>query len=1021
MDNNFLHDRLIKLMNPGNGVNTEEYRELKHRLDSSSILYSLNENIPDDSMFTYVSDAVSNVDFDGNTDRFMYDLERTKEQFDLNFREKRVIHSKHRKSVFFIADAVPGNMMKIAELYSMSSDLKQWQTVDVNVISGSIENGMKIYLRNEYTFSIFEVNPDNYMLINEVIGYCVPFSIVKIGELPISEFRTLEEVYAYLALIEQQQKQREEVEKVAEEQLKRTYKGITFNSISEMENIIGIENDTKEFCSNLENISHTNLWEKRESISRLTAVIFGQYTDIILGAMEQKEQLEKAEYENQINQADIDGIMSIQTRINGEHYTNSTMIYLQDMINRQRFACEKKILDTDMENYKNISREELKSLLEKIYAYNFNPSLTAQYADMINNQNDYLENKELESLCSLNDEKDIPGLIELRTFITNGQFKEQIFIPFINQIDSRIEFLHIRNMELICVNINEANRNDLEKIRRDIDAEECRLEVKNRFYEMIFNQTEVLDYNDLQVLTQNLEEKNLEELEELYNKLLTGNFNPKFIKRFLYNVRLQLEKEQQATTLRKIENIYTISCRDVEQLGQELSECGYSYRVSAVASKMIKDRLFELHIQDLTAMCNNFDGLNDEETSQMIAMAYEKNVSEECRQIYLQRLFARQKNIGLIRVSSIACYLNQVMTKYGIVIPDIKIAAFSQDYNSDRIKTMYNITDPYEIPVFYIDNNSNFAVTKKACYCSSTNGPTMINLVDIAGFSTYKKLLFEGIAINLINGGIIQVTGTLNKKILPQIIGILNEFVPNVNNEQIIGMYEPIKLHVDNFDLDEYVCKERAYELNGEYIVDNFLNSFMANEVFFGLKQAVKTMRNDKWMNTRTKLRDNMGIFDNSVVVWSYDNTLLKSAKEGVALGNDTFYMKKSGQNLISIPFSEIFNVTFDESNRGFYIETLDNQVILVDLITMPADRMKVFVSLLADYIRGIQLINYLGGSIEINVSYGAEKTDEIQNESEPVTEPAKEEETEWMFCTNCGNKIRKGKNFCSYCGNKLI
>ena len=765
------------------------------------------------------------------------------------------------------------------------------------------------------------------------------------------------------------------------EQMERTYKGIVFRSIEEKDIMIQAEADFAEFCNDLSGKSFWELWSRNEAAKTLPPALAAPYRPILLAAMNAVELEEKRGYEARIENAQMDELDAIVNELNMSHYSAMTINELCAKAQQKKVAIQR--------------------------------------------QMDQAEDEALQDLCKNMDTATIEELQNLKVLVKSGGYQERNYAKYIRNIDAKIEFLHVQNMEAYCTYLDEADRAKTKGIKDVVDAEDCRVEVKQKFYARISKRNEELDFDDLCKLTENLDHKPLDELTEILACLEGDTYNKKFTKAFAVKARKYLEKAQLERVESLTSSVSSCDMAQLEELSNRLSLLEYEKRLTVLAEEKMADRKFELEMLSLIALGNQFDTMDLQTVQACMAESEQMGVSPRSKVLYQERLKAREYAIALEAASAHSQYIKGLMDKYGVDQSHIKVAGVSPDYKV-ALEQFYGNTkynDTQDLPWFIMTGTPYIAMTRKILLYKEGSEIKAFNVGDIHSFAMSKKLLLDALGLNLRNGVSLVFPGAMGKKNLQQLVLALNEFLQNMNNPVVMSAYQPIIQHVEEFDPISFAVGEKKYELSAEKIVTIFLNAYAEKAPMIGLNgSSVKSRRNDNWGSTENKLRASLGVAGEQELIWYFDRSILGLGleKNGFGIGLNGVHMKNSGQNIQSLQIKDIYHVAVSDRGTGLDFQTTKNATIYAEVTAMEYERATIFAGLVEEYVKGIQLVQALSGQedvIEYHVLAIPTVSPVVQAAPQQMAPMSQMGQGTTGACRKCGSPLVPGNKFCAVCG----
>lgn len=747
---------------------------------------------------------------------------------------------------------------------------------------------------------------------------------------------------------------------LTEEQLQRTYKGVIFTNVDEKNRVAAIDEQTAAYCENLTAESYDSLMKKREELSSLPQTIFMSYNVKIMAEIGIKEKNEAEEYKVKLENASLEEIDNIKAEIDAKKYSQPIVSEMYSVFLQCKRAAQNKVMESELNGYETLTRGELKELRNKISEKPFEKDIIDNYINKINVQYDVVEQNELEALCSNLENMEIKELEGALRIIDLGEYQQKYSAKYVTMINSSLEVLHDRNLGEYCKEVeNVFDREKLGEVKRLVDEEACDAKIKVKYYERISKQVEIIDYRDLEALTIDMDSKNESELKSLYQQIEDGNYNKKFVKKFLKDIRVCMEKKQYNNALNTVSGIYDAGREGVADSECKLDALGYRAGVVKVAKNMLEDRKMQLDMEEVIEICNDFDSLSDSEVMALEEQIENKNLMERCKAVYLDKLSQRRFNIALTAAGKAAAYFVQLANKYGISGGDIIIASRADEFINayKSFRSTYLTGNSMDVPAFIMKNTLNLAISYKNCYVYASGKPFVYPNDNIKCFKTVKKLLFENLAIELKDGTTISLGGSINKKVLPAFVGCMNEMLLNINNTGFIDSFATQEYKVVPLNKELYSCTDKKYLLNKEELQQISIGKIWSVQINPELVKAVHCPVNRDWNEYKVKVISNYQMPQTEPLLFVYDKTLLNSAKEGIAISDNNIYIKRSGKSAEIIPIDRIFEI---KCLNKIYIETIDNTQLQMDIIAASEGCMQDLAQCFNEFVKNMQLYNAL-------------------------------------------------------------
>ena len=699
--------------------------------------------------------------------------------------------------------------------------------------------------------------------------------------------------------------QQQQMSQVSEEQLRRTYKGIEFRTEEEKNQIEALEKEAAEYCETLENRTYKELFEKNNQWSNLPNAIFMPYKMKVMSEIGGKEAKEIEAYGLRVANASLEELKSLEEEISQQGYSQPALSQVYSAIFERRRNCQVNIFEDMLIGYASLSRNDLKNLRLRITEKNFEVDITNAYVSKIDMQYDIVEQNELQTMCANLDSMGMKELEGALRIISNGGYQEKFSAQYITAINNRIE---------------------------------------------------VLQYQELEALTAAKNSMSKEELQALYQQLEQGGYNPKFLKKFLVDVRMCIDNRCYNEVSAMTANVANSDKMTVANLEKAIEDTGYSAGILYLPRRKIADRKFEFEMSELIDTCNNFDLLTDAEVDNLVAAVKEKGLSPNSFNIYLDKLSQRKFNIALSEVSKLSALFVQMANKYGVGGGDILVASKSDAFLAAfrGLKAAYPASGEYDVPAFIMNGGVSIAISYKYCYLNNGSKQALLDINSINGFKVTKKLFVESLVVELRDGTTVPVSGSINKQMLPAFVQMMNEFLANVNNKIWLDTIPAPMFNVEPLNKEMYSCAMKNYGLSANDLMVISLGAICNSELTREMAKAMHFVGNKDWEQYQMKVKTSYQLAPNENLIFVYDKTLLNSAKEGFALSYDKVFVKKANQPVSVLGMNDIFAVKCDAAGK-VYIETTGMIPIYLDMSV--SGNCAMFVAgKLDEYVKNMQL-----------------------------------------------------------------
>ncbi|MCC8168764.1 MAG: hypothetical protein LIO37_05455 [Clostridiales bacterium] len=578
-----------------------------------------------------------------------------------------------------------------------------------------------------------------------------------------------------------------------EEQQNRTYKGILFSSVEEMEQVQTADGAASEFCRQASDKSYKELWDKREELGKLPDAIFGGYIVQLMHYMAAAEEREVQEIIQEIGAADLDNLGSIVSRPDIRLYSQGGQQRIYAAANNREKECRIAVLDNLVAGAGDKTLDELEAVKKSITELGYPDVLAAGYVKHIGNLMDEKEKQDLNELCAGVPEAESIDELKLLISTITGRYREAFYSPFVAQIWRRIDYLYDRQLGGICTGVEAADREQLAVISSNVDALECRDLIKNPYRERIGRRTLELDIQDLEEATSDLESRGLQELQSIYDDLSAGHYNADYVEGYKKKVLSWLERAQAAHLDEILSDIDTMSGQEVNEARNRIKELGYADHVINDAMRRLHNRQLEVELRQLIAIRNDFDAMTADDIRQVRLEVNRMDLLKESRDFYEDKLYKREWSIALYNVSPYISFVNQVMSRNPVSVKGCCLPILANGYENEvrRFWGNYNNSDVYDMPVFMLQGDIYIVITLNGVYVKSGNGYLKFRLSEVQGFTTVNKILFESISLTLSNNTSVNLSGFITKKNMPALIEALSAALFCVKNPDSVRQNEP--------------------------------------------------------------------------------------------------------------------------------------------------------------------------------------------------------------------------------------
>ena len=717
----------------------------------------------------------------------------------------------------------------------------------------------------------------------------------------------------------------------------------------------------------------------------------------------------KAEYLNRIEGIRLAEVSDLEREIQSNQYSNTMKSELMLALERRKLALQREDLAERTSGMDTMDRLGLETLLTEILGLGYDRSLTEEYRLSVTAKRDEVEQEELKTLAGDLESKEIEDLQKLRETLAAGNYQQRFVAGYYTAIASKIEALHIRNMDQYCAIVPTETRDNVQIIRNKIDAEDCLPALKIKYYQLIDKRLEELDYQALSELTEGVEDKDLEALQKLYTEIESGSYNVKFVREFLMKVRLVMDRKTLEQVDKLAENIETMSKEEAVVLREKLAGLGYAKRFTDTAYRRIEDRIYVLDLQELMAMGNDYDRMSLEDINNLRLEISRKDVTPRAMGVYTAKLAERERVAGLSLVSQHAAYAMQGMNQMGLAEAGLVIPLYSAQYDAlleDHFNHM-GMRNFYDIPFLFLADCPGFALSRTQVFYKTAEGFGSAPITELRQMATEKKMFSEILVLTLSNGMEIRNVGSVSKKSSGDLMNYLAILVNNVGNQQMMSQYPVYEQHVEPLTDASLVAPQ--YE---QGITFELLAGILSRDTAPYNEKNLKVYGGADYDNACTKAMTNLNVWANERIACYYEKSFLGMTKDCFAFTDQAVYVKNATVGVTRIGYEDIFNLTAVGSQMNLLLRS--NVMVQADLAASTEAATAGLVAALREYAQGAQ-------SLEKRAAQAQPTAPVPPVVPVPPVAPAPQETpAQPTFCRQCGAKLLPGAAFCTGCGSRI-
>lgn len=565
--------------------------------------------------------------------------------------------------------------------------------------------------------------------------------------------------------------------------------------------------------------------------------------------------------------------------------------------------------------------------------------------------------QELDELTRDAEELDLNDLRALADRIASGPYTVQTRTPYAARITRRIDELQSADLAELCAGIEEADARALAQIRAALSKADCADVLKTEHYQRIEARQDALDLEALDRVTAGAEEMNEKELRALAVTLEANNWSPKYVAAYRHKIDLLREVGIYREVQNELADLDDMERREVLALRERIAEKELPARFTANAAARVDEKLYRLDMLRLMALNNDLERLDFDGIDELRAVVARGDYCERARKEYLGRLLMREKALILENTSARAELTRQLIAQHKLRMSDFVISTSSRDYQA-RLEAYWGGTgleQPRDIPVFLFDNASDYAMSGSRFYYKAGRDLAFAPIENIDHFQVMRQHLSLNLQIVGKDNSYRLTEAKISRGGSERTLEFLNDCVRRwaepgpAANSAVIAEYRQPRLDAAVYTAPvepEYPTADTAGKL--------FADAYRAA----GLREGNLVQPEDGSSVERlTKMRANLGLPQNTPVVWYASASRLGPMKEGTVVGRKAIYLKEGKQPLRSIPMEEISEIRAAGSKR-VTVTSLRNETLTLEI----SDDM---VPLLSDYVRTVQLGDWLRSAEE--------------------------------------------------------
>ena len=558
--------------------------------------------------------------------------------------------------------------------------------------------------------------------------------------------------------------------------------------------------------------------------------------------------------------------------------------------------------------------------------------------------------RELEALTRDAEHLDEAALQALTERIGHGAYTVQARTPYLELLNRRLEALQAEDLARLCADVPGADAQTLAGIRAELEAADCAEVLKTEHFRAIDARQEALDSEALERVTAGAENMTEQELQALAVTLQAGNWNPKFVNDYRHKVELCREAAILRGLNAELAELDDMERRELLALRENILSRELPLRFTAAPLTRIDEKIYRLDMLRLLALNNDFDRLDFDGLDALRAQVGRGDWCERARNEYLSRLLEREQALVIENTDARAQLVRQLIGQHKLRMSDFDIASGSEAYQ-ERLAAFWGgsgMEQPRDIPVFLLDNASDFALTGSRFYYKTGRDLAFLPLDNIERFQTMKQHM--SLILQVVGkDSSYRLTGArLGRSGAERVLAFLNECLRRWNEPGLAGAPSANPIRTRRFEPADYTAPVEELLPDEAMALEIFRSRCLREKLREGnlIREG-----EDGWEQRTRRLLMNFELPETTKLIWYCSSTLLGTVREGVALGPKAIYQKQSRQPTQIIPLGEIMELS--RSGKQISVSTVRGQ-------SFPLELPPVMLSPVQDYIKAIQLCAFL-------------------------------------------------------------
>lgn len=620
-------------------------------------------------------------------------------------------------------------------------------------------------------------------------------------------------------------------------------------------------------------------------------------------------------------------------------------------LTRRRWEQKVRIAEEMIQGYETADCLALRTTMDAVRAADFPQALKNQTLAKLMPRYTLRQKQELEELTADIDNLPPEALRERIRRVKDGPYEAPASAPYLQRLSGQMNLRHIRQLDEICSGVDAADETRLAELRKAVCSVDCIPEIRSEYLARIDRRADALALKALDELTCGVETMDAAALKSLQRTLEKGEFNKKFVNRYIAKVREYREAAVYRGLMADAETANTLDRPAVLSLMARLEGRQVPTRILRFPLERVAERLYRLDMLALIHLENNFDSLGFADLDALRAKVERSDYCDRAKKEYLERLDRREHALVYESTASRAAMVQQLIDKWHLRQVDFDISIYTQDYDA-RLQRFWGGSgkeQPRDIPVFLLSSAVTLGMSGSRFWYTAGRGVTFVPLAEIDNFRLNRQMLSVSLMIQKVDGSFLPTPAKLFRNNAEQVALFLNECLrcwsspmalPENTASRVGGApaFDP-EIYKQTAPIRLPEQKDLSLQLREDYAKAR-------------LKEGTFTREDPEERGKLLRLLQGFELSPATRVVWYKAPISIVSVREGIALGPSGIYIKAAKQPTRFIPMEAIFSVEA-QADRTVVVRGTDDSSALLDISPIMAP-------LVDNYCKGIQLVSLL-------------------------------------------------------------